>query len=317
MLYDLNITWSPSTNAADLERTLRFSSQLGYNVVALNHTLDAPLSSQLTNPIPKIPSQTTSQAEPNRTQRIPTILRRLTVNLSDPAQNPQLPKASQLYDLLAVRPQTEKAFQAACLTVSASDIGIISLDMTQRLPFYLRPKPCMAAVHRGLRFEICYGRALAPGADARARANFIGNVAQLVRATRGRGLLVSSEAGDALGLRAPADVLNLLAVWGVPRERGTEAIGVIPRGVVVNEGIKRSGFRGVVDIVQVADRPAGEAPAGNKGLGKGKENKRKNEEGGSGGGGGEGGDQPMSKRQAKKLRAALRTKEAEKKAAQS
>ncbi|KAI0895521.1 PHP domain-like protein [Annulohypoxylon nitens] len=320
MLYDLNITWSSSTSAADLERTLRFSSQLGYNVVALNHTLDAPLSSQLTNPIPKItPPQATSQPSnapqtETRNQRIPTVLRRLTINLSDPAQNPQLPKASQLYDLLAIRPQTEKAFQAACITVSATDISIISLDMTQRLPFYLRPKPCMAAVNRGLRFEICYSRVLAPGNEARARANFIGNVAQLVRATRGRGLLVSSEAGDALGLRAPADVLNLLSVWGVPREKGTEAIGVNPRGVVVNEGIKRSGFRGVIDIVGLAERPAGEKPAGGKEKGKGKDNKRKNEEGGNGGG--EGGEQPMSKRQTKKLRAALRAKEAEGKGAQ-
>ena len=39
----------------------------------------------------------------------------------------------------------------------------------------------------------------------------------------GRGLLVSSEARDAMGLRAPADVMNLLAVWGLPRERGAEA----------------------------------------------------------------------------------------------
>ncbi|KAI1209672.1 PHP domain-like protein [Annulohypoxylon truncatum] len=324
MLYDLNIAWSPSTSAADLERTLRFSSQLGYNVVALNHTLDAPLPSQLTNPLPKFapanpsssPSTTHPAKQPN--QRLPTVLRRLTINLSDPAQNPQLARAAQLYDILAVRPQTEKAFQAACLTVSATDIGIISLDLATRLPFYLRPKPCMAAVNRGLRFEICYGRALGDGADARARANFIGNVAQLVRATRGRGLVVSSEAVDVLGLRAPADVVNLLAVWGLPAERGMEALGVNPRGVVVNEGIKRSGFRGVVDIVSVAEKSEAEREREKeKEKGKGKEamvkdNKRKNGEGENVG---EGGDQPMSKRQAKKLKAALRKKEVEGKGA--
>ncbi|KAI1455895.1 PHP domain-like protein [Annulohypoxylon moriforme] len=324
MLYDLNIAWSPSTSTAELERTLRFSSQLGYNVVALNHTLDAPLPSQLTNPLPKFsPPAPSSNPSPSthlepRNQRIPTVLRRLTITLSDPSQNPQLPKAAQLYDILALRPQTEKAFQAACLTVSATDISIISLDLTVRLPFYLRPKPCMAAVNRGLRFEICYARALASGADARARANFIGNVTQLVRATRGRGLLVSSEAMGVLGLRAPADVVNLLAVWGLSTEKGMEALGVNPRGVVVNEGIKRSGFRGVVDIVGVAERSEGEK---GKEEGKGKEkqkegkdsNKRKNGEGENAGG--EGGDQPMSKRQAKKLKAALRKKEVEGKGA--
>ncbi|KAI2469319.1 PHP domain-like protein [Annulohypoxylon bovei var. microspora] len=322
MLYDLNITWSPSTSASELERTLRFSSQLGYNVVALNHTLDAPLPSQITNPLPKFPAQTIPpnpspsnppQSEP-RPQRIPTVLRRLTVNLTDPSQNPQLAKAAQAYDIVALRPQTEKAFQAACLTASAAEVSVISLDLAARLPFYLRPKPCMAAVARGLRFEVCYGRALAPGADARARANFIGNVAQLVRATRGRGLLVSSEAGDALGLRGPADVVNLLAVWGLPTERGMEALGANPRGVVVNEGIKRSGFRGVVDIVGVAERPEGEQEKAGEKQKEAKDNKRKNVERDNAGGG-EGGDQPMSKRQAKKLKAALRQKEIEGKGA--
>ncbi|KAI0137564.1 PHP domain-like protein [Hypoxylon sp. NC0597] len=329
MLYDLNIAWSPTTSAADLERTLRFSSQLGYNVVALNHTLDAPLPSNISNPLPKFPSSPSpaDSQTGSRNQRIPTTLRRLTINLSDPAQNPQLPKAAQAYDIVALRPLTEKAFQAACLTVSATDVSLISLDLTSRLPFYLRPKPCMAAVSRGLRFEICYGRAVGPGADARARANFIGNVAQLVRATRGRGLVVSSGGeggGGVLALRAPADVVNLLAVWGLPTDRGMEALGTNPRGVVVNEGIKRSGFRGVVDIIGVAERSEEDkAKENEKGEAKGKEaakdnKKRKNGEGetaGQGSQGGEGGDQPMSKRQAKKMKAALRKKEAEEKGA--
>lgn len=113
----------------------------------------------------------------------------------------------------------------------------------------------MAAVHRGTRFEICYSQAFLSGntVDAqRARSNFIGNVLGLLRATKGRGIIVSSEAKSALGLRGPADVVNLLAVWGLGPEKGTEALGTIPRAVVVNEGVKRRGFRGVVDIVQTA-----------------------------------------------------------------
>ncbi|KAI1375383.1 PHP domain-like protein [Hypoxylon crocopeplum] len=319
MLYDLNIAWSPSTSASELERTLRFSSQLGYNVVALNHTLDAPLSSKITNPLPKFPPPTPPQTK-DRLHRIPTILHRLTVVFSDPAQNQQLAKAAQAYDILALRPQTEKAFQAACLNVQ--DASLISLDLSARLPFYFRPKPCMAAVARGLRFEIAYAKTLAPGADARARANFAGNVAQLVRATRGRGIVLSSEAAAALALRAPADVVNLLAVWGLPAEKGMEALRANPRGVVVNEGIKRSGFRGVVDILGVAERSEQDKE---KGKGKGEETagrdsrKRKNGEGvEKGGTAAEGGEQQyISKRQAKKLKAALRKKEAEGKAAQA
>ncbi|OTB05116.1 hypothetical protein M426DRAFT_320172 [Hypoxylon sp. CI-4A] len=345
MLYDLNIAWSPTTTTADLERTLRFSRQLGYNVVAINHTLEAPLPSQIPNPLPKFPPPSSAPENQNQNQnRKPTtILRRLTVSFADPAQNPQLSRAAQAYDLVAVRPTTDKAFQTACLSVSTADAALISLDLTRRLPFHLRPKPCMAAVRRGLRFEICYGAAVVPaegaGADARARAAFAGNVAQLVRATGGRGLVVSS-GGEAVGggngggvmmaLRAPADVVNLLNVWGLSTERGMEALSSNPRGVVVNEGIKRSGFRGIVDVVAVAGRSAEEVQRievereKEKGKG-GKDNNKKRKNGGGeevaakdgGGGDGDGSEQaaPLSKRQAKKLKAALRKKEVDEKGA--
>jgi ribonuclease P/MRP protein subunit RPP1 len=76
----------------------------------------------------------------------------------------------------------------------------------------------MTAVNRGIRFEICYSQSMESGGGD-ARRNFIGNVIAIVRATRGRGLVISSGAQSVLGVRAPADVLNLLAVWGLQRER--------------------------------------------------------------------------------------------------
>ncbi|RYP44432.1 hypothetical protein DL768_009104 [Monosporascus sp. mg162] len=333
MLYDLNIAWSPSTSAAELERTLRFSAALGYNVVALNHTVTPPVPPQIANPLPKFPP-------PDRQPNLPTVLHRATLVLNDPSAYHRLPQLASSYDVVAVRPTTEREFQGACLNLSLTDASLISLDLAQRFSFHFRPKPCMAAVNRGLRFEVCYAQGLSsPGSgdaanDARARAAFIGNVVELVRATRGRGIVISSGARGALGLRGPADVVNLLALWGLGSEKGMEGLGVLPRGVVVNEGIKRSGFRGVVNIVGTAEREKGERE--DKAVGKGKaagseaakekqkkgvdnknknensENKRKigeEEDGGGGGGGGgpEGDDiKPMSKRQAKKMKAAIR-----------
>ena len=59
LLYDLNISWTPSTRPADLEATLRTSAALGYSVVALNHTVSLPLQGPtVTNPIP-LPPYTT------------------------------------------------------------------------------------------------------------------------------------------------------------------------------------------------------------------------------------------------------------------
>ena len=163
----------------------------------------------------------------------------------------------------------------------------------------------MTAIRRGIRFEICYAQAV-QGGSAEKRRNFISNTLAIVRATRGRGLIVSSEARSVMGVRAPADVGNLLNVWGVERERAKEAMTVAPRSVVVNEGIKRRGYRGVIDVVEGGERTP--SATGDEGQAKkiggaseweweeGEEESRGREDGV--------GMPPMSKRQAKKMRLA-------------
>lgn len=243
MIYDLNLHWSPSTTDEKLLQTLTAAASLGYETVALNHTLELPFPAKPEAPFPKLPDSTKT--------KLPTILHRATLPLSDPsASNYRIPSLVSAYDLLAIRPLTEKAFQNACLTL---DVPIISLDLTQHFPFHFKPKPCMAAVSRGVRFEVCYAQML--NADARGRANFISNATSLFRATRGRGIMISSEAKTALGMRGPADVVNLFGVWGLANDKGMEALRGVPRSIVVNEGIKRNGFRGIVNVVQVAGTP--------------------------------------------------------------
>lgn len=344
MLYDLNIHWTPQTTASELERTLKFSASLGYNVVAINHTFSAPIPSQINNPIPQLgpvhssfpqhnhntqssssstPAPTGDNALPNN-NKLPTTLRRATVVVTDPATNYRLPSVAAAYDIVACRPTTDKAFAAACTTMS--EISMISLDLTQFFPFHFKPKPCMAAVNRGVYFEVCYGQLVAGGGDQRARAVWIANAIELLRATRGRGIVLSSEGKAPGGLRAPADVVNLLAVWGLGPEKGLEGLGVRPRAVVVNEGLKRRAFKGVVDIVDVEGRiPGRENDAKDAGgdqkkqkgakkqqgqnqqqpKGKNENGKRKHEGGVEDGGGGDHTSLPvMSKRQAKKMKTA-------------
>lgn len=284
MLYDLNIPWTPQTSQSDLERTLRFSHSLGYNVVALNHTFGAPVPSQINNPIPQLGpvhpsfphhSQPSSSAPAATTttgsasSKLPTTLRRATVLISDPATNHRLTSIAAAYDMLACRPTTDKAFHAACTTMS--DISLISLDLTQYFPFHFKPKPCMAAVNRGVYFEVCYGQ-MTSSQDPRARSVWVANVIELLRATRGRGIVLSSEGKGGGYLRAPADVVNLLAAWGLGPEKGLEGLGVLPRAVVVNEGLKRRAFKGVVDIVDVEGRIPGRGQDGDGGEVKGKGN---------------------------------------------
>jgi ribonuclease P/MRP protein subunit RPP1 len=243
MLYDLNVPWAATQNPLELQRTIAFLSELGYHTIALNHTLFGAIPPQIINPIP----ETQPFAIPTST----TLLRRCTLHISDPAQNYRMPNLAAVYDILALRPTTEKAFLAAC-GKDLSEHSIISLDLTIRQPFFFKPVPLMTAVKRGVKIEICYAQATMEGLSA--RRYFISNVLEIIRATKGRGLILSSEAKSALGVRAPADVVNLMDVWGLGRERAAESLGVNPRGVVINEGIKRTSFRGVVDVIYGGER---------------------------------------------------------------
>src|SRR4051812_26997183 len=200
MLYDLNIAWSPGTPAADLERTLKFAKTLGYDVVALNHIISGPIPTQptpITNPIPQLtpphpsypgggsvlvpppppPPKTTTKP----TSTLPTILRRATLTITDPATtNYRLADYTRAYDLLALRPTSDKSFAWACLSTTDPP-ALISLDLASHLGWHVHHRTAMAAVQRGVRFEICYAQPLSgSGADPRGRVNFIGNVQALV-----------------------------------------------------------------------------------------------------------------------------------------
>ena len=144
-----------------------------------------------------------------------------------------------------MRPTTEKALLQACTTL---DIDIISLDLSVRHPYHFKFKTLATAIARGVRFEICYAPSVVHS-DAVARRNLISNATQLIRATRGRGIIVSSEAKNALGLRAPFDVINLVTVWGLPQDKGREAVDREARAVAVTAEMKRTSFRGVIAVI--------------------------------------------------------------------
>ncbi|KAK1809882.1 RNA-binding RNA processing protein rpp1 [Friedmanniomyces endolithicus] len=259
MFYDLNVPYS--ANEAHLSRTLAFISELGYNVVALNYSIVGKLPPHITCAIP----------DPLPVKDVPPnleIRRRVTLTLTESYQNARLAELARAYDILAVRPVDERTLQLAC---SSLDCDIISLDLTQRLPFYFRFKMLSEAVKSGKRFELCYSQGVL--GDSAARRNLIGNATQLIRASRGRGLIISSEAKAAVGCRGPWDAINLATIWGLAQDRGFEAMSKEPRSVVVTAQLKRTSYRGVIDVVYGGEKPAlleKDLRVANVGDGKGK-----------------------------------------------
>ncbi|KAI9866671.1 MAG: hypothetical protein M1813_001223 [Trichoglossum hirsutum] len=240
MFYDLHVPWTAASD--ELRRTVIFLEELGYEVVALTHTLSGKLPADLTCPIPSEPFPTTKNIR---------FLRRANLILEEPSQNHRLASLSAAYDLLSVRPTTEKTLLQAC---TALDVDIISLDLSVRHPYHFKHKTLAAAIARGVRFEICYAPSIVYS-DAVARRNLISNATQLIRATRGRGIVISSEAKNALGLRAPFDVINLGTVWGLAQDKGREAIDREARAVAVVAEMKRRSYKGVIAIVDGGEAP--------------------------------------------------------------
>lgn len=235
------------------------------------------------------------------------VLTRLTLVLDDPSQNHRLAALTNAYDILALRPTTEKLLQQACTSL---ECDLISLDFSQRLPCHLKHKLVGSALQRGLCFEICYSAGIM---DVQARRNLINNSANLVRATRGgRGVIISSEAKKAVGVRAPFDVINLATLWGLSQERGRDAISGLARAVVVSAKMRRTSVKGVINVIDdgVGEEEKKEKEASAKAAdGKGK---RKQAPGTGDSAGPE--TQPLSKK-ARKRAAAKAAKEAASKSA--
>ena len=230
---------------------------MGYDTIALDHALIDKLPAQIVNEIPNpLPFETPDALH---------ILRRCTLHVADPSQNHRLKSLALAYDILALRPLNKKALEQCC---NSLECDLISLDLSTRFPFYFSHTTLSNALQRGIKFEICYGSGILDHSGGSSRRNLISNATQLIRATRGRGLIISSEGKRALACRGPADVINMAVLWGLGQERGTEAVGREARSVVVQAAMKRTSFRGVVDFIYGGEKPEQLVHEGKKGAGK-------------------------------------------------
>ncbi|ETN36911.1 uncharacterized protein HMPREF1541_07898 [Cyphellophora europaea CBS 101466] len=231
--HDLNLLHSPDSRT--LNHALSFATELGYTTIAIATIINGKLPS--TPPVLDI--KPLQDAHPSL-----TLLTRLTLPISDPSQNHRLSQFSSAFSLLALRPLNEKSLQLACTSL---DCDLITLDLSARLPFILKFKTVSAALQRGVRFEICYAPGVTGSSDA--KRNLIAGATSLIRATRGRGIVLSSEARNALGLRGPHDVMNICQVWGLEQARGKEAVVEEVGKVVRLAALRRQSYRGVITVV--------------------------------------------------------------------
>lgn len=235
MLYDLNVLWpSDKTTGipSNVYKTLIVLQDLGYTVIALNVIIGGKISPKnIVNPIDK---KSIGEEFPKL-----KILSRLTIILDDITQNVNFTTLYSQFDIIAIRPQSEKALQSAS---TGLDVDIISLDIGHRLPFYLKHKTLCAAVDRGIKLEICY----MTSNNNDSRKNIISNSSAIIRATRKRGIVVSSEADSPLGCKSPYDVTNMAVLWGLDHMHARDAVGKTAGLVVKNAFLRKNSYKQVV-----------------------------------------------------------------------
>jgi len=147
-------------------------------------------------------------------------------------------------------------------------VSIITLsfpDTARGLPFYLKRKPVLQAIRNGAfvrvtrwsvvgreraaadvprivsQFEIPYSPLLpafasaTPAQTAQARRNTLSLARDLIRITRGKGIILSSggTGGEWGGVRAPGDVVNLGTLMGLSPDQAHDCVVRSPKSVVL------------------------------------------------------------------------------------
>ena len=224
-----------SGNPLRIEQRLTTLQKLGYKTATVSHTIE--LISHIT-PAP--------ETESWKSKCGLKVYTRLTAVLSDTSHLHVLSQdAAKSYDLLAVQPQTEKLFQQCC---GSLEVDIIALDMTQRIPFYLKPPRVRQAIERGIHFEILYSPMIL---DSTARRYIISTSKDLVQLTRGKNIIISSGAEKPIDLRGPYDIINLGLLFGLNESIARKAILDNCRSALLHAQARNATAKGVVSVTAV------------------------------------------------------------------
>ncbi|OAY81245.1 Ribonuclease P protein subunit p30 [Ananas comosus] len=173
---------------------------------------------------------------------------RITLSLDSPAavasssSNPVL----RTYDIVAIRPLNQAAFDHAC---KFSEVDMISIDFSQKLPFRLKLPLVEVAIKRGLHFEITYSHLIA---DVNVRRQMLADAKLLVEWTRGKNVIISSAASSVNDIRGPYDVTNLVVfLLGLSMERAKAAISTNCRSLLVKALRKKHFYKETIRIERI------------------------------------------------------------------
>lgn len=225
MICDLNVLFPvtefnekiTSGQLIELKNTINVLIQLNYTHIALNFrpTLTTSKNNKikLSNDLNLLNPINIDKDFKEFKNKI-KIFSRITIKVDDPTQCQNISKFQQIFDIVAVEPITEKSLQSA---IANLEIDLISFNLQERLPCYMKHKTLCSAIEKGIFFEIKYTDFLSNV----NRAQTISNVKQIIRASRNRGMIVSSGCNfnKPYQLRNFNNVIPILKMCGIDSNR--------------------------------------------------------------------------------------------------
>ncbi|XP_028585566.2 ribonuclease P protein subunit p30 [Podarcis muralis] len=237
---DLNIPHL--AEKASLQKLVEAAAHLGYSTVAINYVVDYDeKKKEIVKPLSPKELFTALPLVQGKSKPI-KILSRLTLVVSDPSHCNILRSTStniKFYDIFAVFPKSGKLFHVACTTL---DVDIVCINVTEKLPFYIKRPSVNVAIDRGIYFELIYVPAIK---DSTMRRYTVSNALSLMQICRGKNIILSSAAEKPLQLRGPYDVANLGWLFGLSESNAKAAVSTNGRAVLLH-GEARKTASGVV-----------------------------------------------------------------------
>ncbi|KAM3129487.1 hypothetical protein pb186bvf_018391 [Paramecium bursaria] len=181
---------------------------------------------------------------------------RITLEISDSKFIPQIKednKILQSYDIIAIKPKSEKIFLQILNDVNYYDI--ITFDCFDKLPFIPKLNLIKVLIDRNIFFELNYSDALN---DANRRRNFISSASIIVNATKGRNIIFSSDAENWLLHRSPYDLVSLGITLGLKKDQAKQSVKDNPSKVIQHATIRRA-YKGIIQEAEQSEVQSFEA----------------------------------------------------------
>ncbi|XP_046411097.1 ribonuclease P protein subunit p30 isoform X1 [Neodiprion virginianus] len=232
-------------NKNTLHKVLDKLYEMGYSTVAINRTIEETVfESEKKNKkkagdneapgvtVPSPPDIADLISEYAGKLR---ILNRLTFVFGDPTRTHTLNQSSSLrkYDLYAVVPKTQAAFQFACSQLN-TDIVLLNRNC---VGLKLSRKLYLQAVERGINFEIQYCDVISS-----ASRKFAIHYSHLFHMFgKSKNIFISSGASIETQIRSPYDIINLASILGMNETKAKASILSQSRYVILRAEGRRYG----------------------------------------------------------------------------